>query len=231
MNKKSLDNYFSLSDTQYIVGLCGLVAGFVLLWLGWCYNYWMFIVGIAVIAVGLLLFILGSIGRISPDTVDAKRDLELESFGREQLEDVHLEKRLSAHVKPVYVVQYAFEGKDLKSRKSRDGVWRTSYVSAFRIFFTHDSMIVLYRIFNLLDGSGESIPATQIKYSDLASAEIVRDSVRLTSGKQSFSVNRARLRIKNTAGEDVLFAQLQNDMDADTLADTINRVIQHGGAV
>ena len=77
MNNKSLEKYFSLSDTKYLVGICALVIGFVLLWLGWCYNYWMFVVGITVLSVGMLLFITGSIGRVGPAVVDNKRDVSL----------------------------------------------------------------------------------------------------------------------------------------------------------
>ncbi len=230
MTNKSLEKYFSLSDTTYLVGLCALVAGFVLLWLGWAYNYWMFIAGIVVLAVGMALFIFGSIGRVNPDAVDNKRDVALEDFGREQLEDARLEKRLSAHVKPVYVVQYAFAGEGLESRKSRDGVWRTSYVSAFRIFFTHDGIVVLSRVFSLLDDHDERHEAKEYKYSELGRAEIVRDSVRLASGKQKFTVSRARLHITDASGNDILLAQVHDDMDADILADTINRTIEHGSA-
>lgn len=231
MNNKSLEKYFSLSDTKYLVGICALVIGFVLLWLGWCYNYWMFIVGIAVLAVGMLLFITGSIGRVGPEVVDNKRDVSLEDFGREQLEDVHLEKRLSKHIKPVYTVQYAFEGDGLESRKSRDGVWRTSYISAFRIFFTHDSLIIISRVFSLIDDHDVRKGPDEYKYSQLGKAEIVRDHVKLSSGKQKFTVSRARLRLTDADGNEILFAQIHDDMDADTIADTINRTIEHGEAM
>lgn len=230
MTNKSLEKYFSLSDTQYLIGLCALVVGFVLLWLGRAYNYWMFIVGIVVLAVGMALFIFGSIGRVSPDIIDNTRDVAIEDFGREQLEDARLEKRLSVHIKPVYIVQYAFEGEGLESRKSRDGTWRTSYVSVFRIFFMHDGIILLSRVFSLLDDHDERHEAKEYKYSELGNAEIVRDSVRLTSDKQTFTVGRARLHITDASGNDILLAQINDDMDADALADTINRTIEHGSA-
>ncbi len=230
MKNKSLEKYFSLSDTKYLIGLCTLVVGFVLLWLGWSYNYYMFLASIVVLLVGLALFIFGSIGRVSPDIVDHQRDLALEHFGREQLEDVHLAKRLAGHVQPVYVVQYAFEGEGLESRRARDGVWRTSYVSAFRLFFTSTGLIMLSRTVDLLNDTCVDSPAAEYKYSELGAAEIVRDRVQLASGKQKLTVSRARLRLTAADGRELLFAQVHDDMEADTLAQTINRAIQHGAA-
>lgn len=230
MQNKSLEKYFLLSDTKYLIGLCTVVAGFFLLWLGWCYSYYMFLAGIVVLAVGLALFFIGSIGRVSPDIVDHQRDLGLEDFGREQLEDVYLARRLSTHIQPVYVVQYAFEGEGLESRRGRDGVWRTSHVTAFRLFFTHTGLLVLSRRLELLNGTHEDGVTAEYKYSELGHAEILRDEVQLASGKQSITVNRARLRLTAADGRELLLAQLHDDMDADLLAETIERTIKHGEA-
>ncbi len=228
MSKKSIENYFVLSDTKYLIGLCTLVVGFVLLWLGWCYNYYMFLAGIVVLVVGMALFFLGSIGRVNPDVVDHQRDLGLDDFGREQLEDVYLGRRLSTHIQPVYVVQYAFVGEELKSRRGRDGIWRTSEVTAFRLFFTRTGLLVLSRQLHLLSGTHEDIAAAEYKYPELGHAEILRDEVKLESGKQSLTVSRARLRLTSADGRELLLAQMHDDMDADALAETINRAIQHG---
>ena len=229
MNKK-LEKYFSLSDTTHLIGGVLLVAAFFFIWLGWAYNYWMFVIGVALFTVGLVMFITGSIGRIGAEDVDKARDDRLEGFCREQLEDVYLARRIAQHAEPVYVIQYDYEGEGLESRHGRDGVWRTSIVSAFRIFFLHDGIMVARQSFSVLDDKTDLLPPTEYKFEQLGGAEIVRTQVRLKSGKNSFTVNRAELVITAKNGETVLRSQVADDMDADHLADTVNRLIQHGSA-
>ncbi|MBQ9079594.1 MAG: hypothetical protein IJY27_00810 [Clostridia bacterium] len=229
MNKK-LEKYFSLSDTTYLIGGALLVAAFFFIWLGWSYSYYMFIVGIAVFAVGLAMFILGSIGRIGAEDIDQARDIRLENFGREQLEDIHLAKRIASHVEQTYIVQYDYEGEGLESRHSRDGAWRTSIVSAFRIFYLHDALLILRHSFSILNDYEEITPATEYKYSELGKAQIVRDQVKLKSGKASYTVNHAVLVITDKNENVILRSQVSDDIDADHLADRINRIIEHGNA-
>ena len=229
MNKK-LEKFFSLSDTTYLIGGVLLVAAFFFIWLGWAYNYWMFLIGVAVFLVGLVMFITGSIGRIGAEDIDKARNDRLENFCKEQLEDVQLAKRMAQHTEPVYVVQYDYQGEGLESRRGRDGAWRTSIVSAFRIFFLHDGILVSRHSFSILDDTSDLLPPTEYKFEQLESAQIVRTQVRLNSGKNTFTVNRAELVITAKDGTVALCSQMADDMDADHLADTINRLIQHGSA-
>ena len=228
---KKLEKYFSLSDTTHLVGGVVLVAAFFFLWLGWAYNYWMFLIGVVAAVAGLVMFIIGSIGRIGAEDIDKVRNDRLENFCREQLEDPYLAKRMAQHTEHTYVVQYDRAGEGLESRRGRDGVWRTSIVSAFRIFYLHDGIMVARHSFSILNDIEDLLPATEYKYQDLAKAEIVRQQVRLKSGKNFYTVNRAELVITAKSGETVLRSQVADDMDADHLADTINRLIEHGTAV
>ena len=227
---KKLENYFSLSDTTYLVGGVLLVVAFIFVWLGMSYNYWMFLIGAVLAVVGLAMFILGSIGRIGAEDIDKARDVRLESFAKEQLEDVYLARRMATHIEHPYVIQYDYIGEDLRSRHGRDGVWRTSVVSAFRMFFLHDALLILCHSFSILTDYEEVTPATEYKYSDLGGATIERDTVKLKSGKNSFTVNHAVLVITDKDGKEIFRSQVADDMDADHLADTINRTIQHGNA-
>ena len=229
MNKK-LEKYFSLSDTTYLIGGVLLVAAFFFIWLGWAYNYWMFIIGVAVFLVGLVMFITGSIGRIGAEDIDKARDDRLENFCKAQLEDVQLAKRIAQHTEPAYVIQYDYDGEELESRRGRDGAWRTSIVSAFRIFFLHDGILVARHSFSILSDKNDLLPPTEYKFEQLEGAQIVRTQVRLKSGKNAFTVNRAELVITAKDGTVALRSQVADDMDADHLADTINRLIQHGSA-
>ena len=229
MNKK-LENYFALSDTTYLVGGVLLVVAFIFVWLGMSYSYWMFLIGAVLAIVGLAMFILGSIGRIGAEDIDKARDVRLENFAREQLEDVYLARRMATHIEQPYIVQYDYDGKDLKSRHGRDGAWRTSIVSAFRLFFLRDALMITRHSFSILSDYDEFTPATEYKYSELGCAAIERNTVKLMSGKNSFTVTRAVLVITDKDGNEILRSQVADDMDADHLADTINRTIQHGSA-
>lgn len=229
MNKK-LEKYFSLSDTTYLIGGVVLVVAIIFVWLGMAYNYWMYLIGALLTVVGLSMFILGSIGRIGAEDIDNARNVRLENFAREQLEDVYLARRMATHIEHPYVVQYDYEGEGLESRHGRDGVWRTSIVSAFRMFFLHDALLITRHSFSILTDYDEFTPATEYKYSELGSATVERSAVKLKSGKNSFTVNRAVLVITDKNGFEILRSQVADDMDADHLADTINRTILHGNA-
>lgn len=231
MDPKKLEKYFSLSDTKYLVGSCMLVVAFIFVWLGMAYNWYMFLIGIAAFVVGLFLFITGSIGRIGMEDVDKARDDKLRNFGQEMIEDPHIIKRMAEHATPVYIKSYDYEGVGLESRHSKDNIWRTSQCTAFRIVYLHDAIVVIRRTFSLLSDYDETTPATEYKFSELGKAEILRDRVRLTSGKNSYDVGRARLRLTDKDGNELFLVQVPDDMDSDDLATFINRAISHGNII
>lgn len=230
MNKR-LEKYFSLSDTMYLVGGCLLVVAFFFIWLGLSYNYWMFIAGIPVFAVGLTMFIVGSIGRIGAEDIDRARDVRLENFSRELLEDVHLAKRMSEHMETSYVTQYDYVGEGIESRRGRDGVWRTSIVSAFRIFYLHDGLLINRLSFSVLGDGKEAHTVCEYKFDQLDRAAIEQMQVRLASGKNTYTVNRAELVIYAKDGSEALRSQVPDDMDSEHIAESINRLIEHGEAL
>lgn len=228
MNSKKIEKFFSRSDIPYLIGAALLIISFFFIWLGWSYNYYMFIAGLACFAVGIALFLIGSIGRVGFEDVDKEVNDRLLDFGRDMAEDPHIIKRTVKHLAPTDIRQYDYEGEALESRRGRDNLWRTSQHSALRIIYMNDALIFTRRVFSLLTDYNEITPPKEYKYAELGGAEIVRDHVRLMSGKSRYEVKRARLRLTAADGSEILLTQVPDDLDADNLADQINKLIEHG---
>ncbi len=231
MDPKKLEKYFALSELPYLFGVGLLVVSFFFIWLGRAYNWYMYIVGVLSFAIGIVLFLVGSVGRVSADYIDAEADRRLVDFGNSMLEDVQLAKRVAEHYEPVYLKQFEYDGEGLESRRGRDNKWRTSRFSALRLFFLNDGIALTHRTFSLIGEEDSLIPPTEYKYSELGKAEIIRDSVKLKSGKQTLTVKRARMLLRDSEGKQILLTAVPDDMDSDKLAEQINRLAAKGSAL
>jgi hypothetical protein len=231
-NRKSLEKYFSLGDGMYACGSGLLVLGLFCVWMGRAFSFYLLISGIVMALLGLVLFFVGSIGRVGQEDIDKAVADRLWNFDRELIEDPFIGKRMSQHLMPVSITGYDYEGIGLKSRRGRDKAWRTSQYTAVKILFLRDALAFIRRTVSVLDddsGACETEKA-EYRYSDLSSAEILRDRVTLHDMKRSFEVNRARLRITASDGSTALLVQVNDDIESDRLAENINKLIKNGSA-
>lgn len=232
-SQKNLEKFFTRGDGMYIAGSALLVAGLLGIWIGSSFNFFVFVAGAVLAPAGLLLFLIGSIGRIGQDDIDKAVADRLWNYDKVIMEDPQLGKRTALHHKSVSTAHFVFEGKDLMSKRGKDGAWRTSLYTTLRILFLKDALVFIHKTISVLvddvDG-GSSTERAEYKYTELESAEIIRDSVRLNDGKTSCEAKRARLKIKARDGRVILFIQVNDDMSADQLADNINRLIKIGSA-
>lgn len=230
-SQKSLERFFSRNDTAYIIGTSLLVVAFFALLIGRLYSYW---IGFICAPIGLVMFFAGSIGRVGQEDIDkAVADL-LWEFDKPLLEDVRLARRVAKHPGSVRISQYDYEGDRLLSKRGKDGAWRTSIHTAVTMMFLQDGIIFIKKtVFPLADNmtSDKSIKETaEYKFSDIAYAEIIRDSVRLKDIKHEYEVRRARLKIVGTDGRALLTVQLNDDLESDKLAENINKEVKLGHA-
>ncbi|MGI6166902.1 MAG: hypothetical protein ACOYIA_02030, partial [Eubacteriales bacterium] len=195
-------------------------------WLAYDCSYILYIFGSIAAPAGLVMFILGSVGQVAPEDIDKVVSAKLWEYDKELLEDVRLAKRMLKHLKSASIAQYDYKGKDLKSKKCKDG-WRTSQYTAVKIFFLTDALKFIRKTVSVLydDAEHNSTEVTEYQYSELAGAEIIRDTVTLKNLKSSYQVRRARLKLTAKDGRTLLFVQVSDDIDSDTLADNINRLI------
>ncbi len=232
-SQKNLEKFFTRGDGMYIAGSALLVSGLLGIWIGYSFNFFVFVAGAILAPAGLLLFLIGSIGRIGQEDIDKAVADRLWNYDKVIMEDPQLGKRIALHHKSVSTGQFVFEGDNLMSKRGKDRAWRTSQYAALRILFLKDALVFIHKTVSILvddvDG-GSSTERAEYKYTELESAEIVRDSVRLNDGKVSCEAKRARLKIKARDGRIVLFVQVNDDMSADQLADNINRLIKIGFA-
>ncbi len=232
-NQKQLEKFFTRNDGIYITGACLLVSGLFCIWIGSLYSAVLFYAGIASAPSGLLLFILGSIGRIGHEDIDKAVSDRLWLYDKTLIEDPRLGKRTSQRIKPVTLAHFEYEGDNLMSKKGKDGVWRTSRYSSVKLLFLNDAIIYIRKTFSLLVGDGDGgseVAKAEYKYTDLSHAEIIRDRVKLGTIKHPYETTRARLKITAKDGSIALFVQINDDIDSDHLADNINKFIKSGHA-
>ncbi|NLW73504.1 MAG: hypothetical protein GX057_01215 [Clostridiales bacterium] len=228
--QKKLENFFTRNDSLYIFGGGLLAAALICVWLAYAYfAYILYIFGSIAAPAGLVMFILGSVGQVAPEDIDKAVSDKLWEYDKELLENVRLAKRMLKHLKPASIAHYDYEGKDLKSKKCKDG-WRTSQYTAVKIFFLADALKFVRKTVSVLydDDEHNITEVAEYQYSELAGAEILRDTVTLKSLKNSYQVRRARLKLTAKDGRTLLLVQVSDDIDSDTLADNINRLIAGG---
>jgi len=225
--QKKLEAFFFRNDSLYVFGGALLVVALFCVWIAFSYHaYFLYFFGSVAAPAGLVLFIAGSAGQVAPEDIDKIVSDKLWEFDNELLEDVRLAKRMSKRVRPASIAQYDYEGKDLKSKKCKDG-WRTSQYTAVKIFFLKDALKFIRKTVSVLNDDPEynSTEVAEYPYSELAGAEIIRDTVKLQSMKHTYTVRRARLKLTTTDGRTVLLVQVGDDVDSDALADNINKLI------
>ena len=226
-SQKKIESFFTRSDSLYLFGGILLTVALFCVWIAFAYHaYLLYFFGSVAAPAGLVLFIVGSAGQVAPDDIDKIVRDKLWEFDKELLEDVRLAKRMSKHVKPASIALYDYEGKDLKSKKCKDG-WRTSQYTAVKIFFLSDALKFIRKTVSVLydDAEHNITEVAEYPYSELAGAEIICDTVKLQSLKNTYTVRRARLRLTAVDGRAVLLVQVGDDVDSDTLADNINKLI------
>lgn len=230
-----LGKFFLRGDTTYIIGVSLLVVAFICVWLGWHSNYILYLVGFASAIAGFVLFFIGGAGRVGQEDIDKAVADKLWEFDKVLLEDIHIGRRISRHLKSVLISQYDYEGEGLMSKRGKDGEWRTTSHTALRLIFLKDAIVfVKMTVFPLADDSETDSSIREIaeyKYSALAGVEIIRDSVRLTDIARTHEVRRARLKITGADGQTLLLAQVGDGLDSDTLAGNINKSIRDGYAL
>lgn len=233
-SNKKLEKFFYRKDTLYAVGVSLLVFAFVCVWLGWTYNYFIYLIGFAAAVVGFVLFFVGGAGRVVAEDIDKAAADKLWEFDKEIMEDVHIGRRLSRHLGGVLIEQYDYEGEGLLSKRGKDGAWRTNRKTAVRLLFLKDALVfVKMTVFPLVDDTAADSSIREVaeyKYSELAKAEIIRDTVKLNDVGHTYEVRRARLKITAADGRTVLFVQVSDGLDSDNLADSINKSIRDGFA-
>ena len=227
-SSKNLKNFFIRSSNTYTIGLGILIAAFISVWMCWNYSYWLYLLGGALLVVGLVIFFMGSVGKVDAADIDKAVSDMLWEFDKDILEEPHYAKKMLPHVEnSLYLAHYDYDVEGILTKRyasSSSSAWYTSSYTAVRMFLLTDGIAFVRKTVDpILDT--EDVQNGHYLYTDLANAEIVRQQVKLNDLKRQYTVTSARLIIYKNDGSVVLSTSVNDDMESDNLAAHLTKLI------
>ena len=229
MKKKTKDGslYYHQKDILRPVGAVLLPAGLVVLYLGWSYISYIF--ATIAIPVGLVMFIVGSSKHISDNDLQEQIDHAMLDYDRDVTDSKGFDRVVLRQPAPVEMEAYSFGDDASYFKKGKNGTFRSDRLSRTHIFYTKDGIILAGRtlsIATLNEATGEGVTdfSETFSYGEITSAviETHETPVTLTNTGKTATVKWYELSIMGEEGE-LLRIPVQNDMDAATLCELLNR--------
>jgi len=227
-SSKNLKNFFIRSTNTYTYGLSALIAGFLSVWMGWMYSYWLFLLGIALLIAGLVMFFMGSVGKIDAADIDKAVSDMLWEFDKDILEEPHYAKKMLPHTEnSIRLAHYDYDVEGILTKRhttTGSASWYTSSYTATRMLLLTDGIAFIRKTVNPIVET-EDVQNGHHLYADLSKAEIVRQQLKLADLKREYTVTSARLVIRAADGSVVLSTSVNDDMESDNLAELLNKLI------
>lgn len=228
MDNKKLDkqtrnsiNYFKKTDTLKIVGGGVLIAGLFSLWLGWgIIGYILAFIGTPV---GLVLFFIGSLGRVTDADMDSHINNKMASLAIDIDQNRSYQLKLLKHVKEITIDGYEYRD-DVMIKKLKSGEIRTSEFSRSKIRILSDRLYIVNRKVSLIYDDDVIDNLYELTYDTIKSIEIERDQRSVTFNKNSFLIKPCYLKI--TTSTDTIFLPCANALTSDELVNTVNKQIK-----
>ena len=195
-NTTYLVEYFYRSYVLAIIGAIILVFGFFLLWIGLSFNFVVYIIGTAVAPAGLVLFIIGTIKRVSDDRIERFMDFQLAGQDIEIDTDKSYHLKLLENSKEIVIEGYKFhEGVMIKKLVSCE--LRSSEFSRSKIRILKDRIYIYNREISLIN---DDVKNTIIEptFDKIISVEIVRDRQNIIFDKTEYLAKTCHLVITTT---------------------------------
>ena len=228
MDNKKLDkqtknsiNYFKKTDTLKLVGGGILIAGLICLWLGWgLIGYILAIIGTPT---GLVLFFIGSTGRVTDADMDSDIDNKMAGLAIDIDQNRSYQLKLLKNIKEYTVEGYKFHD-DVMIKKLKSGEIRTSEFSRSKIRILSDRLYIVNREISLIFDDEIENNLFELTYDTIKSVEIEREQKTVTFNKNTFNIKPCCLRI--TTETDVICLPCADALTSDELVNVINKQIK-----
>lgn len=220
MNKQDKHNinYFKKTETLKFVGGGVLIAGLLLLWLG--FSWFSYIAAIIAILSGLVLFFIGATGRSSEADIQAQIDSKMAGLDISFIDsDRSYQQKLLKHVNDATIEGYRFSD-DVMIKKTKSGLTRTSLFSRSKIKILNDRICIQNREISLISDNIEN-NFYEIKYDSLKLIEIRREHLRISFNKNLFTVISCYLYICYDGKE--IYLPIADAVTSDNLVEIITR--------
>ena len=208
MDIKHNKNFFKFNDSIKVWGGIMLVAGLLLLWLGWSYISW--ILMLLLTPSGLFLFLYASIVR--SNDADIMEDIEkaLEDMDTKIENSPHYDKR--AKYKDPYIANgFEYEG-ELLFQKAKDGSVFSSKYTRSAIHILKDRFYIISKTVSPVSEEVEN-KIYDLPFSEITSIEINKISKKTPYKKSYFMAKQVTLDI--TCGENIIKLPIHEDIDSD----------------
>ena len=219
-NYKSNINYFRKWEGLKTLGLGMLIVGFASLWLA--RSYFMWIAGGAILTAGVVVFLLGNIGRSTEAeiTEEVKRRSEGIEFPEVETER-HFYKRVPTKQEILDFSGFSLSDGLLLKRMKNGSICSSEYRVA-RMFLLSDAFYVKAKTFSLVSDVEEE-ETLEIPFASVEDVAVLRETKNLPCGKKVFSVKPCHLVVLFDEGKK-LYLPAPDDVYVDELAARLKKL-------
>ena len=213
-------NYFTKTDTLKIIGGAILIIGILSLWLGMSWGFIGFILGILLTPAGIVIFLVGSIGRVSDGEMDSYITNKMAGFEIDIDTDKSYHLKLLKNVKEITLEGYLFP-EDVMVKRLKTGELRSSSFSRTKIRILSDRLYILTRELSLIYEDQVKDTLQEPLYDNIKSFSVDRGQIDLIFMKSFYLVKTCHLVISTTDGD--IRIPCIDAVTTDELADNLNR--------
>ena len=219
-NYKSNINYFMKWEGLKTLGLGMLIVGFASLWLA--RSYFMWIAGGAILTAGVVVFLLGNIGRSTEAEImeEIKRRSEGIEFPEVETER-HFYKRVPTKQEILDFSGFSLSDGLLLKRMKNGSICSSEYRVA-RMFLLSDAFYVKAKTFSLVSDVEEE-ETLEIPFASVEDVAVLRETKNLPCGKKVFSVKPCHL-VVIFDEEKRLYLPAPDDVYVDELAARLKKL-------
>ena len=221
-NKKTKTNanYFTKTDNLKIAGIIILIASGVEFLFGM--SYIGYIISSVGLVAGVVLFIVGSSGRVSEAEISEYIAKSTDGACAIDAEEKALAKRVRKTPTSLIVEGFVFSS-DVMIRKTKKGSLNSSIYSKAVIYPLDTALLIRRRTLLIADEKWED-DSLEIPYADIACLEFAEEIEDITFGKKLFRAKKDYLVIKTKDGN-LISVPAQDNVETDEFIKEISAII------
>lgn len=216
-------NYFKRSDATAPIGMGMLVAGLILLWLGWSFFWLFFYFGIALIPIGLGIYLYGCTGRSDENELKKIIQENTDAITFDDMkESLEFRKRMSKNPAEEIFGGYVFNDNVL-IKKAKSGAMVSSEYILAKMLILNDALYIRSSAFSFI-ADEKHASEIEIPFSTIEKIEIDRQTQNYQIGKKELAVKTCFLVITHEGVQTRI--PRKDDIYADELIVTLNRLLK-----
>lgn len=218
MDIKHNKNYFKFNDSIKIIGGIMLVAGLLLLWLGWSYISW--ILMLILTPSGLGLFLYASIVRANDSDIMEDIEKALEDMDTRIESSPHYNKR-AKYQDPYIANGFEYSG-DLLFQKAKDGSVFSSKYTRSAIHILSDRLYIISKTVSPISEDSQN-NIYDIPFCEITKCEITSISKKVPYRNSYFLTKEITLDI--SLSDMIVKLPIHDDISSDEFINKLNKAI------